>query len=145
MVALYAATSGPGRDTHGGMAAFGDCILFLAIFAVASLPVTGAALFFLRPYPAFWRALAALAVVVALTGLVVLADSLATGGSSAGALLGRWSMLSPIRVLLAPVLALTTLTGGLLAPSRVARLVLLGAGAVEVLLFVVVVLGWVSH
>ena len=84
MVALYAATSGPGRDTHGGMAAFGDCILFLAIFAVASLPVTGAALFFLRPYPAFWRALAALAVVVALTGLVVLADSLATGPSAWG-------------------------------------------------------------
>jgi hypothetical protein len=145
VVALYAATSGPGRDTHGGMAAFGDSILFLAIFAVASLPVTGAALFFLRPYPGFWRALAALAVVVALTGLVVLADSLATAGSSAGALLGRWSMWSPIRVLLAPMLALTSLTGGLLAPSRAARLVLLGAGAVEVLLFLVVVLSWVSH
>ena len=47
-VALYvASTSGPDRKTYGGMYAFGDSLLFLAVFALAAAPATGAALYFL--------------------------------------------------------------------------------------------------
>jgi hypothetical protein len=53
---MYAAgTIGPDRQTSSGMVAFGDSILFLSVFAVTAIPATGAALFFLRPYPLFWR------------------------------------------------------------------------------------------
>lgn len=45
-----AETSGP--DAQGGMSAFGDSLMFLAVFGLAAVPATGAALFFLRPHPA---------------------------------------------------------------------------------------------
>ena len=54
VVSIYvAATNGPDRQDSAGMYAFGDAILFLAIFGVAAIPATGAALFFLRRNPAF--------------------------------------------------------------------------------------------
>lgn len=136
VVALYAAaTNGPDRQTYGAMFGFGDSILFLGVFALASLPATGAALFFLRPYRGFWRVVAAGAAGIALTGIVVLVDMLASRDSTAGALIGQWSMLSPIRALLAPVLAVIFLLCSRFAPTRVTRLALLGASAVETVVF----------
>ena len=38
-----AATSGPDRQTYGGMYAFGDSLLFLGVAGVAAIPATGAA------------------------------------------------------------------------------------------------------
>jgi hypothetical protein len=143
VVALYvAATAGPDRQTYGAMFDFGDSILFLGVFALASLPATGAALYFLRPYQRFWRVLAAGAAGIALTGIVVLVDLLASRGSTAGALIGQWSMLSPIRAFLAPVLAPIFLLSSRFAPTRVTRIVLLGASAVEAVVFVGVALIW---
>jgi hypothetical protein len=55
---------------------------------------------------------------------------------------GRWSMVSPIRVLLAPVLAAVFFLCSLLAPSRATRLAFVGAGAAEAVLFVSVALLW---
>ena len=46
---------GPARQDYSGMNAFGDSLLFLAVFGVAAVLPTGASCFFLRPYPAFWR------------------------------------------------------------------------------------------
>ena len=47
-VALHAAITGEsGAQASGGMAAFGDLILFVAIFGVVALMPTGAAFFFL--------------------------------------------------------------------------------------------------
>jgi hypothetical protein len=44
IVGMYvAATSSP--DRQGGMSAFGDSLLFLAVFGLAAVPATGAALF----------------------------------------------------------------------------------------------------
>jgi hypothetical protein len=54
VVGIYvAATSGPDRQSSSGMYAFGDSLLFLGAFGLAAVPATGAALFFLRPRPAF--------------------------------------------------------------------------------------------
>jgi hypothetical protein len=143
VVAVYAAvTIGPDRQAYGAMFAFGDSVLLLGVFAVASLPATGAALFFLRPYPTFWRVFAVGAVAIALTGLVVLADALMSRGSTAGAVLGRWAVLSPIRTLVAPVLAMIFLLCGLLAPTRRTRLTLLATAAVELVLFASVAFIW---
>jgi hypothetical protein len=119
--------------------------IFLGVFALASLPATGAALFFLRPYEVFWRVMAAGAVGTAATGVVVLADLLASRSSTAGALLGHWSMLSPIRVLLAPGLAMIFLLCGWFAPTRFTRMAFLCATAVETILFVWVALIWFHH
>jgi hypothetical protein len=49
------------------MYAFGDVLLYLGTFAVAAVPATAGALFFLRPYPRFWKALSATARVIAAT------------------------------------------------------------------------------
>src|SRR5438045_8405183 len=50
VVSIYvASTSGPDRQTYGAMFGFGDMLLFLAVFGLAAVPATAAALFFLRP------------------------------------------------------------------------------------------------
>ena len=52
VVCLYvAANAGPDRDQYAGMSAFGDMLLFLGTFALASVPATGAALWFLLEPP----------------------------------------------------------------------------------------------
>jgi hypothetical protein len=63
-VAIYAAwADSPDRQASSGMYAFGDSLLFLALFGLASVPPTVAGLFFLRPYHSFWRVLAIAALV----------------------------------------------------------------------------------
>jgi hypothetical protein len=143
VVTMYvAATSGPDRQTYAAMFDFGDSILFLGVFAVASLPATGAALYFVRPYESFWRVTAAVAVAIALTGVVVLLDMLVSRTGTAGGLLGQWSMISPIRVFAAPALALVFLLCGWFAPTRVTRIAFFGATAVEAVVFAWVALIW---
>ena len=109
---------------NSGMAAFGDGLLFLAVFGIATLPATGAAFFFLSPYHAFWRAFSVVALVFAATspaafiGVMIGADSELAG-------------LALIRILVAPwfVLAFGLSCG--FAPNRAARIALLVATVVE--------------
>ena len=65
--AYIGATSGPDRDLYQGMFAFGDSLYFLAVSAVAAVPATALALYFLRPYAVVWRTLAVMAVALAAT------------------------------------------------------------------------------
>ena len=67
-----AATSGPDYQASSGMLAFGDSLLFLAVFGVCEVPATGAALYFLRPYRSLWHVLACVALCIAATGIVTL-------------------------------------------------------------------------
>ena len=67
-----AATSGPDYQASSGMLAFGDSLLFLAVFGVCEVPATGAALYFLRPYRSLWHVLACVALFIAATGIVTL-------------------------------------------------------------------------
>ena len=98
VVSVYvAATSGPDRQTYAAMYDFGDMLLWLAVFGVAALPATGAALFFLRPYSLFWRASSTGARVLAATAVVTLFACVAPG------MFGSWSALAPLRVFLAPL------------------------------------------
>src|SRR5258708_11167304 len=97
------------------MYAFGDAILFVAVFGVVALAPTGAALFFLRPYRRFWTVLAALGLAVAVTG--VTAGVLFAGGPQAPpSPPPTWARPSLLPVLVAPLLALPLLRCTLLSP-----------------------------
>jgi hypothetical protein len=141
VVWLYAAaTQGRDRQAYGGMFAFGDDLLFLGVAALAAIPATGAALFFLRPYPRFWSLSAVTALALAATGVAALVGVLAAQSLTTSS----WAMAAPLRVLLAPVLALAFFLGALFAPSRFARGAFLSAAAIETVVFVWVALIW-SH
>jgi hypothetical protein len=143
VVGIYAAaTNGPDRQASSGMAAFGDSILFLSVFTVTAIPATGAALFFLRPYPWFWRIFVAGALAITTTGVAVFVDFLASENAAMGAFLGAWSMLSPLRILLAPLFAIVFFLCVLFAPTRSIRIAFFGAAAIETVVFITVAFIW---
>src|SRR5439155_18981405 len=91
VVSVYiAATNGPDRQASSGMSAFGDSILFLGVFALAAIPATGAALFFLRPYHTFWRIISVGALALATTGVAALATYLMRSNVTLGSNLATW-------------------------------------------------------
>jgi hypothetical protein len=142
VVRVYiAATSSVDRQGSGGMSAFGDSLVFLAALGVAAIPATGAALFVLRSRPAFWRVLSVGSLIVACTALVALVLSFGSA-RIAGTRLQVWGMAAPLRILAAPLLALFFLLSGLFAPTRPARLRLVGAAAIEIVAFVSVAFLW---
>ena len=125
-----AATSGPDAQASSGMYAFGDALLFVTVLGVSALVPTGAALFFLRPYPRFWTVFSALGLAVAITGLVA-AVLFAVGRTAVSSPLATWVGLSVLRILVAPLLALVFLAFTVLSPSRSPRLAFLAATAAE--------------
>jgi hypothetical protein len=140
VLAIYmAATDGPDRQASSGMYAFGDSLLFLGVFVVAAVPATGAALFFLRPYRAFWRIATVGALAIAATGAAALGSYLVP---SASQLLGAWAELSPLRILLAPMFALTYFLFIVAAPTRSSRIAFVCAGLIETIVFVWVAFIW---
>jgi hypothetical protein len=121
-----------GNPTNGGMYAFGDSLLFLAAFAVAAMFPTGAAFFFLRPYPAFWRGFSGVALVFATTSLMAfIAVALDRHSTTAG-----WAVL---RLLVAPLFALLSGFSVFFAPNLGFRIALLIAAMLEATGFA----GWV--
>jgi hypothetical protein len=130
VVSIYvAATSSP--DRQGGMSAFGDSLLFLAVFGLAAVPATGAGLFFLRTRPVVWGTLSVVSVAVASTSIAACLTYLAPTASEPGSLLHSWSAFATLRILVAPLLALFFLLSGLFAPNRSARIALIAATTIE--------------
>jgi len=120
-----------GYDASGGMHAFGDSLLFVGVFGVVGLVPTATALFFLRPYRLFWRALSAFGLGVAVTGLAATILSAVGSQEAPPSLLGMWAALSVLRILVAPLLALLFLVCTVLSPYRFARWALLAATVTE--------------
>jgi hypothetical protein len=135
VTAYVLVSSGPDRQDESGMAAFGDALLFLAVFSVAATAPTGAALYFLRPHRAFWRALSTGALVLAITAIAALVAYVAPQASNPESALNAWSAVAVLRILVAPSLALASLLAAAFAPGRGPRLVLLGAAAAETAAF----------
>ena len=129
-VAIRMATSGPEAQAAGGMYAFGDSIVFVAVFGVLALLPTGAALYFLRSYRQFWTVLSRLCLAVAVTGLAAVILYVA-GRHASPSHLPMWAGLSVLRILVAPLLALTFLVCALFTPHRPPRIVFLAATAIE--------------
>jgi hypothetical protein len=128
-----AQTSGPDAQASSGMYAFGDAVLFVAVFGVAALVPTGAALFFLRPYRAFWNIAAGLALIVGVTSVAAVGLFAVGRAATAQSLLGTLAAVSVLRIILAPLLAPVFLVAALFAPFRIPRLALLAAMIMEAL------------
>ena len=117
-----------GDRDDSGMKAFGDCLLFLGVFAIASVPPTMLALRSLAPYTAFWRATSAAALVLALTALAASFEVIA----------GSPSMVVDVAFLLvlaAPLCAVAFGLSGIFAPIRTTRLSFFTAAGIEVMAF----------
>jgi hypothetical protein len=125
VVLRVAYTSGRDAQASSGMYAFGDSLLFIAVFGVAALIPTGAALVFLRPYRRFWHVLSGLGLAVAVTSVVAAALFAAGRHTVEPSPLATWAALSVLRILVAPLLALTFFVCTLLSPYRVPRLTFL--------------------
>jgi hypothetical protein len=137
-----ASTSGPEAQAAGGMYAFGDSVIFVAVFGVVALVPTGGALYFLRPYRRFWMVLSLLCLVVAVTGLTA-AILYAVGRHAApSSLLATWAGYSVLRILVAPLLALAFLVCSLFTPHRSPRYAFLAATAIEAVLTACVAAVW---
>jgi hypothetical protein len=131
-VTLYiASTNSPDRQTYAAMFEFGDSLLFLAVFGVAAVLPTSAALFFLRPYRPFWRVLSIAAVFMATIGVAAFFDFLAMRGTGPHSVASVWSVLAVLRILISPLFVLAFLVSALFAPSRLPRNALLVATALE--------------
>jgi hypothetical protein len=137
-----AATSGPAWQAYSGMLAFGDSGIFLAIFGLAAIPPTTAALVFLRSYHSFWRIASLVAACIAATGIASVIAYFMFRTDNVGSISSTLAMLSPLRILLAPLFAGFFLLTSILAPVRSYRRVLLSAAIVELVVFTTVALVW---
>jgi len=137
-----ALTSGPDAAAYSGMLAFGDAFLWLNVFGICASVPTAAALYFLRPYRRFWELVGLTAVVVAATG--VMSAVLYYFGRAAEGLefLGAWAQISPLRMLIAPLLALIFLVCALVAPRGSPRIALLLAALMEMVVTGYIGLVW---
>jgi hypothetical protein len=124
-------TSGPDAQASSGMYAAGDSLLFVAVFGVVALVPTGAALFFLRPYRHFWQVLSAFSLAVAVTGLTAAALFAIGRHAAAPSPIAIWAALSVLRILVAPLLALTFLVCTVLSPYRIPRLAFIAVTVTE--------------
>jgi hypothetical protein len=131
LVAIHRArTNTLEAQASSGMYAFGDSLLFVGVFGIAALVPTGAALFFLRPQRHFWTLLSALALAIAVTG-VAAGILFVVGRTAAPSFLATSAAFSVLRIVVAPVLALTFLVCALFSPHRSPRLALFAATAME--------------
>lgn len=117
-----------------GMHAWGDVMMFVEVFCIVGLVPTTLALFWLRAVPRFWRGLAFVAVVVALTGPAWLALAAVSAPQS------LWAIAAPLRVMAMPVGGGFWFVSGVFAPAKRERWLLWGAALIEATGFVVTVL-----
>ena len=137
-------TSGPDAQASAGMYAFGDGLLFIAVFSAVALIPTGLALFFLQPYRWFWIALSITGLAIAGTGVLAVLVYAVSGylPLPRESPLMMWAALAVLRILLSPPLAAGFVLAGFLAPSRASRWSLLAAAGIEGAVAVYAVLHW---
>jgi hypothetical protein len=136
VVAVHIATTqGPDRRDYAAMFDFGDTLLFLGVFGLAAVLPTGAALFFLRPYRWFWRALSIAALVIAASAAAAFVVMLVWRGAGARSVASAAAAVASLRILIAPLFALAFAVSTVFAPSRNPRLALLAATAIEAMVF----------
>jgi hypothetical protein len=132
------------RQASSGIYAFGDSLLFLAVFGLAAVIPTGAALYFLRPYRTFWVTISVLTLAIAATGLAAALD-FTIPPSTSGLSVSVWSALAPLRLLVAPLFALAFLLSTLFAPRGSVRIPLFAATVIETAAFAYFVLALVHR
>jgi len=124
--------TGPDVQADAGMYAWGDAMLFGAVFGSVALFPTGLGLYFLRPLRVFWTILALAALALAVTGPVcAVALELLRSLPNPPFWVQLFTCFSVFRALAAPLLALAFLLCACLAPTRFSRWALLGATVLE--------------
>jgi hypothetical protein len=113
------------------MYAFGDAVLFVAVFGIVALIPTGAALIFLRPYRPFWHVLSTLSLAIAVTGAAAAALYAFGRSATEPSPLAILAAVSVLRILMAPLLALVFLVFAVLSPYRTSRPGFFAATAIE--------------
>jgi hypothetical protein len=124
-----------------GMYAFGDLMLFVAVFGVCALVPTGAMLYFARPYATVWNVLSVTSVIVAITG-VMSAIVYAIGRNETDSVLGMLATASVLRILIAPLLALAFAVCAVIVVDRTPRRRLFAASAMEAAVSVYAAIVW---
>jgi hypothetical protein len=125
-------TQGPDVQASAGMYAFGDFLLFVAVFSSVAIVPTGLALFFLRPLGRLWAALSFVAVAIAVTG--VAAMWICILGSRVANLAFPWvglEALAVLRMFAAPLLAASFAVAVFIAPNWTSRWALVAAAVME--------------
>jgi hypothetical protein len=141
VVAVYVhLTDSPDRDLYSGMYAFGEGLLFLAALTLASLPATAAALYFLRPYRAFWIAISLASLAYTTTAIPAVIDHFTV--RPLGEPMSGSSALLSLRLVLAPFPGFVFFLAGLFAPGLWFRLALFGAMLIEAGAFSCLVASW---
>jgi hypothetical protein len=118
--------------SSGGMAAFGDAILFLGVFGAAAIIPTCAVYYFLRPLRSFWTVYGGgvlLLAASALAALVVFFLARTNSGPSV------WLILAVLRLVAAPPFAILMFLGGIFSPVASSRWMLFVGGALESIAF----------
>jgi hypothetical protein len=124
-------TSGPEAQASSGMYAFGDSVLFVAVFGLLALVPTAAAFYVLRSDRRFWLVLSGIAFALALTGVTsALLFAIGRHAEPASSL-AFWGALSVLRILIAPLFTLFFLLAALLSPFRGPRMLLLVGAAMD--------------
>lgn len=148
-VAVYfrlLATMGDDARASAGMYAFGDAILFAAVFGFTALFPTGLILYFLRPFPKFWTALSITSLPLAVTGpAAALLNGWASGRPLHQPILVVLAFFGVLRVFAAPLLFAGFIICAFLAPTQRPRRLLLAAAAIESTVGAYVFYWFVSH
>ena len=125
----------PDHDGSSGMAAFGDMLLFLAVAALASVPPTVLALWYLRSVQWFWWVVGAVSAAFAATAFPALISHFDAQSLPPGHPLASMSAVWSLRLVLAPLPAFANALAALMAPGWRFRALFLGTMAVEALAF----------
>ena len=139
-----ATTSGPDAQAASGMYAFGDALLFVAVFGTAGLLPTGLGLVFLRPYRPFWLILSTIGAVIATTAVMALVLFAIGRSATAPSSLSTWADLAVLRILPAPLFAAAFLVAAVVSPHRASRWTLLAASGIELIVSAYAWFVWLS-
>lgn len=129
----------PTAEASGGMAAFGDFLLFVGVFSLSAIFPTALLLRRLQGSSAFWIVWSSVALVLTVTGLVAgaayFAPSLMRSRQHP-----MIHMLAPLRVIGAVPLVIGFMLSALLAPQRGTKKIFLGCAGVEFVTFAMALL-----
>lgn len=131
-------------DTSGGMYAGGQLLQELGVFLLVALLPTLYALWLLRRNAGFWNTVAAASLAFAVGGLCAVLTPLVTGSPGRSAALAVVELLALSQFLGMPLWFGAFALFAVLAPTRPARRMLVGAIGTELAIGVLAVVHWFS-
>jgi hypothetical protein len=144
LAVLLGGNSAADPNASGGMQAFSDMLLFAGVLGVLALIPAGAALFLFRARRPAWVTLAIVVLLLAATGVAAIVLYVTSRTLTVHTLLGVVVLLTPLRMLAAPLLSLLFLVTGALAPFRGPRYAIFAAALVEAAVCLTAAFLWFS-